>query len=76
MPDKGYIDNIMCRAVYQMLDDGSVFGEIPSLTGVWANEASPERCQKVLRKVLEEWLYLKLRHHEEIPFQLVDTVIQ
>ena len=70
MLDKGYIDNIMARALYRLLEDGSVLGEIPSVTGVWANEASLERCQRVLRKVLEEWLYLKQQHFEDVPFQL------
>lgn len=69
--DRGYIDNLMARAIYRMLEDGSVFGEIPGVTGVWANEASLGLCQKVLRRVLEEWLYLKWKNHEEVPFQMV-----
>ncbi len=67
MPDKEYIDYIIARSVYWMLEDGSIFGEIPEFTGVWANEVTMERCQQVLRKVLQEWLYLKLQYKEEIP---------
>lgn len=67
MPDKEYIDYVIARSVYRMLEDGSIFGEIPEFTGVWANEITMERCQQVLRKVLQEWLYLKLQHNEEIP---------
>ncbi|MBI4288617.1 MAG: type II toxin-antitoxin system HicB family antitoxin [Chloroflexi bacterium] len=66
MPDKAYVDSLMARAVYRLFEDGTVFGEIPGSTGVWANEATLERCQVVLRKVLEEWLYLKRRHHEDV----------
>lgn len=68
MRNKAYLDNIMARAVYRILEDGTVFGEIPNGTGVWANEASMARCQTVLKKVLEEWIYLKRRHHEDVPF--------
>lgn len=73
MHHREYIESVMARAVYRLLTDGSVFGEIPGVTGVWANEATLERCQRVLRRVLDEWLYLKWRHHEEIPFHLEGT---
>ena len=66
MSNKEYINNVMARSVYRILDAGTIFGEIPGLTGVWANEVSMERCRRVLEKVLEEWLYLKLQHNEEI----------
>ena len=70
MSNKEYINNVMARSAYRILEDGTVFGEIPGLTGVWANEASLESCRRVLTKVLEEWLYLKLQHKEEIPLNI------
>lgn len=70
MSNKEYINNVMARSVYRILEDGTVFGEIPGLAGVWANEVSIERCRRVLEKVLEEWLYLKLQHNEEIPLNI------
>ena len=62
-----YIAEAMARATYKILEDGTYFGEIPSLPGVWSNEATLEDCRKVLQEVLEEWLLLKLRDNEEIP---------
>jgi len=34
---------------------------------VWANEKTLEVCRDVLREVLEEWLFLKLRDGDFIP---------
>ena len=62
-----YIDEAMSRATYKILEDGTYFGEIPGLQGVWSNKATLEECRRVLQEVLEEWLLLKLRSNEEIP---------
>ncbi len=70
MSNKEYINNVMARSVYRILHDGTVFGEIPGLTGVWANEDSMEHCRQVLAKVIEEWLYLKLQNNEELPLNI------
>ena len=47
--------------------DGTFFGQIPGLRGVWANEGTQEQCQKVLQEVLEESLILKIRDRDPIP---------
>ena len=62
-----YITEAMARATYKILEDGTYFGEIAGLPGVWSNEATLEECRKVLQEVVEEWLLLKLRGNEEIP---------
>jgi predicted RNase H-like HicB family nuclease len=62
-----YINEAMARANYKILEDGTYFGEIPGLSGVWANESNLEDCRRVLQEVLEEWLLLKLRENEDIP---------
>lgn len=62
-----YINEAMRRAEFKRLDDGSWFGEIPGLSGVWANETSSRQCRIVLQEVLEEWLVLKLRDGDTIP---------
>ena len=62
-----YIREAMKRARYKNLEDGTCFGRIPGLDGVWANEPTPAECQKVLQEVLEEWLILKIRDHDPIP---------
>ena len=55
-----YIREAMKRARYKTLDDGTMFGQIPGLQGVWANERAREECETVLQEVLEEWLSLSL----------------
>jgi predicted RNase H-like HicB family nuclease len=62
-----YIQEAMSRAQFKKLGDGSCFGEIPGLAGVWANEPTPKQCRLVLQEVLEEWLVLKIRDGDAIP---------
>ena len=62
-----YIREAMKRARFKTLDDGTCFGEIPGLSGVWANEATVKTCRKVLQEVLEEWLILKIRDNDALP---------
>ena len=64
---KEYTDNAIEDAAYKKLDDGSWFAEIPGFEGVWANAATVEACRKELIEVLEEWLILKFRDHEQVP---------
>jgi len=53
-----YVSEAMARATYRILDDWTYFGEIPGLSGVWADEATLEECRRVLQEVLGEWLLL------------------
>jgi len=62
-----YIAKTLKKARYKLLKDGSYFGEIPELKGVWANAKSLENCRKELREVLEDWLLLKVRSREKVP---------
>jgi len=62
-----YIEEAMRRARYRILEDGTYFGEIAGLEGVWANARSLEKCRQELQEVLEEWLLLKLRDNDPIP---------
>ena len=62
-----YIAKTLKRARYKLLKDGSYFGEIPGLKGVWANAKSLENCRKELQEVLEDWLLLKVRAREQVP---------
>jgi len=54
-----YILQKLAQARYKILDDGTYFGEIPGLQGVWASEKTLEKCREALREVLEEWLILR-----------------
>ena len=55
------------EARYKLLKDGSYFGEIGGLRGVWASANNLEDCRKELQEVLEDWLLLKVRERENVP---------
>ena len=58
----------MRKARYEILeDDGSFFGSIQQIQGVWANATSLEACREELESVLEGWLLLSISDHTEIP---------
>lgn len=59
-----YIEKKLRTAKYKLLKDGSYFGAIPELKGVWANAKNLEDCRKELQEVLEDWLLLKIRSGE------------
>lgn len=62
-----FIAKKMALARYKLLKDGSYFGEIPGVKGVWANGKSLEGCRQELQEVLEDWVLLKIRSHETVP---------
>ncbi len=63
-----YIKTAMQQATYEVLeDDGSIFGSIPALQGVWASAENHEACQQALQAVLEDWILLGLHLHHPIP---------
>ena len=61
-----FIHKKLQEAKYKILKDGSYFGEIPGLKGVWANARNLEDCRKELQEVLEDWLLLKVQAKEKI----------
>ena len=66
-----YIVKKLGEARYKLLQDGSYFGEIPGLSGIWANAKNLEDCRKELQEVLEDWILLKVRDHQRVPgFQI------
>ena len=62
-----FIQKKMKGARYKLLQDGSYFGSIAGLKGIWASAATRELCRRELQGVLEEWIILKLRAGERIP---------
>lgn len=62
-----YINKKIKMAKYRILKDGSYFGEIPGLKGVWVSAKNLEDCRRELQEVLEDWLLLKIRDNEKIP---------
>ena len=62
-----YIIQKLNKAKYKIINDGSYFGEIPGLKGVWASAKTLEACREELREVLEGWIVLKLQDGDKIP---------
>ena len=63
-----YLRAAMRRATFEVIeDDGSFYGRIPVLEGVWANAPKLEDCRAELEQVLEEWLLLRLSERMSIP---------
>jgi predicted RNase H-like HicB family nuclease len=63
-----YIDKAMEQAVYEIIEDeGTYWGEIPGLQGVWAHDATLEGCRRELREALSDWIALRLRMGLSIP---------
>ena len=55
------------KAQYKLLKDGTYFGEILGLKGVWANKKTLENCREELRSTLEDWMLFKLKDGDTIP---------
>ena len=63
-----YIDQAMEQAAYEIIEDeGTYWGEIPALQGVWARQKTLEGCRRELREALSDWLALRLRLGLPIP---------
>lgn len=63
-----FLDVAMELARYEIIeDDGSFWGEIPGLQGVWAKHETLAGCQRELREALSDWVGLRLRLGLEIP---------
>ncbi len=62
-----YIQAAMEHARHEILEDGSYYGEIPGLQGVWVNEKTLEACREDLRDALEGWIVLGLRLGHSLP---------
>ena len=63
-----YIRAAMRHAHYEIVeDDGSFYGSIPEIQGVWANAKDLDGCREELESVLEGWLLLSIADHSPIP---------
>jgi len=61
----GYVDQLMCQAIYDKLADGTFAGRIPKCKGVIAFGNTLRECEDELHSTLEDWvlLGLQLGHH-------------
>lgn len=62
-----YVQQALRLAKYEILEDGSFYGEIPGFDGVWAQAQTLEDCREELRSALEDWLILGLRLGHPLP---------
>lgn len=62
-----YILAALRQARYEILEDGTYYGEIPGCPGVYANAERLEDCREQLREVLEDWIVLGLRMGHSFP---------
>jgi len=62
-----YIQAAIRRATYEILSDGTYYGEIPGFQGVYANAPTLEACRETLQEVLEGWIVLGLRLGHTLP---------
>ncbi len=62
-----YLQQAMYRAIYEKIEDGTYYGEIPEFQGVYANADTLKACQEMLQEVLEGWIILGLRLQHPLP---------
>lgn len=62
-----YINAAMHHARYEILEDGTYYGEIPGLQGVYADEPTLEGTRAELQSALEDWLLFRLVNGFPIP---------
>ena len=63
-----YIQAAMAHAHYELLADGEgYFGQIPELSGVWAQAETLEACRQQLQDALEGWILLRVRFGRTLP---------
>ena len=67
-----YIRVAMRHAAYEILSDGTYYGEIPGFQGVYANAETLAVCSEQLQEVLEGWIVLGLQMGHSLP--IVDSV--
>jgi len=62
-----YILAAMRKAHYEILPDGTFYGEITGFKGVYANADTLEECREELEEVLEGWILLRVSLHYPLP---------
>jgi predicted RNase H-like HicB family nuclease len=62
-----YIAKAMQKATYELMEDGTIYGEIPDCKGVWSQANTLETCREDLQEALEGWIVLGLRLGHPLP---------
>lgn len=61
-----FLQKKLASARYEILEDNTYYGRIPSVRGVWANAKTLEGCRAELSEVLEDWLLVQIRTGSKI----------
>jgi predicted RNase H-like HicB family nuclease len=67
-----YIQAAMRQAHYEIVENGRFFGEIPQCPGSWGEGATLEEAREELRKTLESWIIVGLRHGDR--FEVIEGI--
>ncbi len=62
-----YMGAAMRISTYEIMSDGTYYGEIPGFQGVYANADTLEGCREELQEVLEGWIMIGLRMGHSLP---------
>ena len=63
-----YLDQAIEIAIYEVIvEEGTYWGEIPGLQGVWAQHKTLEGCRRKLCEALSDWVALRLRLGLNVP---------
>jgi predicted RNase H-like HicB family nuclease len=62
-----YIRAAMGHAEYEELADGSWYGHVAALAGVWADAIERDACPADLQSALEDWILFRLTNGFPIP---------
>lgn len=56
-----YMREAMRLADYELMEKDRFFTTIPTLRGLWAEEATLEACREELQSTLEDWIMIRVR---------------
>ena len=63
-----YIQGALERAHYEIIEDTEPFyGEVPTLSGVWATGKTLEECRRNLAEAVEDWVLFSIAKGLPIP---------
>ena len=62
-----YTSQLMARAVYDKLEDGTFAGRIPECKGVLVFGATLRACEDELRSTVEDWIVVGLKLGHSLP---------
>jgi predicted RNase H-like HicB family nuclease len=62
-----YTSQLMARAVYDKLEDGTFAGRIPECKGVLVFGATLRACEDEVRSTVEDWIVVGLKLGHPLP---------